>query len=123
MSIMGLNNTSKFYRQVQGNDDAYGGAVRTETLLYKGIKTRTGPRFHTEDYRIVGIESPRDLQSVVYPGNLDLREQDIQVPDNGPYAGEKLLIVAILKDSIRPNNRNAHMELYLSRIEESRDRY
>lgn len=118
----GLNVTADVYRRTSQADDAYGGAVRTEPALYYNVRMRIGDLRSAEVQSELGIEAPRVLAGIIYPAGYDIREEDVIVPQAGHWSGKKLLVVGVQYSSLRPGNRNAHIEVTLSRFEFDRTR-
>jgi hypothetical protein len=120
MRLQGLNITVQITRRTEGADDAIGGATRTAEVVLRNVRARISSMKPTEEARLQGLESSKLYNAVVVPANLDIRESDILIPDNGTHAGTQFRVTGVQKDSIHHNSKRAHMSLRLTHEDRAR---
>lgn len=126
MPLQGLNITVTVYRRNQEADDEVGGSKQRRTPIRTGIPARIGATRSPMSLRVQGMEATNlfdcTLQAPDYT-DIDVRIDDIVVPEVGQYTGMDFVVLGVQEDSSSddPNqDYRRHKNLSLRRIVEAR---
>lgn len=110
--MLGFNTIVDVWAQQEGADDASGGSVRTDVVRYEGVLARIANDRPSADLRVQGIELPRTLRIMLWPdGYSAIRADDIVIPRNGPWAGQRLRVTGIQQSSLPVGHPRSHIQL------------
>jgi hypothetical protein len=111
-------------RPNQAADDIVGGSVQTYTTVMSGIPGRIGTPRTPKTLRAQGIEidDQYDLELQSWNNQYDVRVNDYVRPQNGQYAGQDFLVLAVQDDPVgdNPNDRRNHKYLQVKRVRRAR---
>lgn len=122
MALQGLNVLADIYRRQQQSDDDIGGSVWLRSPVATAVPCRIGSTRSPMALRIQGIESTNIYDcNIQLPGVaiLDIRIDDILVPQNGQFKNWDFAITAVQEDSIAdsPNDSRRHKSLSLRHVD------
>lgn len=116
-TIQGLNVTVSIYQRAQQADDVVGGSVRTDHLLYSGVKARISNQRPNSLLTQQGFEVKETSEIIIYPDRYPaIQIEDIVIPDNGNHAGARLKVIGVQRSSLRANSTHSHVQLFVERL-------
>ena len=119
--MIGLNAQVNIYSQYSYTDDRIGGAQITGTLVYSNVLARLEPTPSSLMQTPTGFETARLINIILWPTDLDIRENYTAVvvyPPGHPLFSGTLQIIEVSHDSV-PGSRG-HIEVLARKIVESR---
>jgi len=119
MTIAGTNIRVDVWRITESLTDNYaGGALPTGTIVYAGVHARMQGTPPEQILLQQGLETPRMFRMTMYPGTLDVRENDeIQIvePFDHPYHHLMFAVDGVRYADFNARDRRNYMILELSR--------
>jgi hypothetical protein len=110
--VQGIDVTLDIYQQVEGTDDTVGGAVRTDAIRYASVGARIANDRVPLALRVQGIETVRSMEIILWPDQYpDVRSEDIAIPRDGPWAGQRLRITAVQRSSLPVGHPRSHVQV------------
>lgn len=117
--IQGLNSTISILRAAEGAKDSSGGAVRTESTIYTGVKCRISNPSRRRIEAMGLIEWLRTLNIIVWPATYAIYPGDIVVISSGKTTGRHI-VLDVKEDSLGPGSVRAHITLTCERDDQAR---
>ena len=121
--VAGLNMRVKIWRIVEQDDDEYGGAEISGTVLHESVCSRITAMKPSPLLLQQGLEVNSLFRMIIQDSSLDLREYDeveIIWPAQHKYFGDLFRIIKIQEDSLHPLDRRSFNEFTLSKMKYSR---
>lgn len=116
-TIQGLNVTVNIVARANQADDAIGGAVRTDVLRYSGVRARISQPRPSQLLMQQGFEVTETFEVMIYPDRYpDIRSEDIVVPADGQFAGDRLKVQVVQHSSLPVGHPRAHVQLFCRRL-------
>ena len=110
--MQGLNVTVDIYEQAEAADDTVGGSVRADALRYAAIPARIANDRVLADMRAQGEELRRTVRIILWPDTpVNVRAEDIVIPQNGAWAGQRLRVTGLQRSSVLPGEPRSHIQL------------
>ena len=110
--MQGINVLVDIYAQVEGADDAVGGAVRADAIRYAGVGARIANDRVPLELRVQGVETMRSMEIILWPDQYpDVRTEDIVIPQSGPWANKRLRVTAVQRSSLPVGHPRSHIQL------------
>ena len=119
----GLNVRIDVYRIDEDDDDEYGGAVVTGTILYEDVSARLQALKPDPLLMMQGLEVDSLFRLMARCSDRPYREYDeVEVvwPTQHKYYGERFRIIKVQEDALHPFDRRSFVEFTLSKMKYSR---
>ena len=118
MTIAGTNIRVDIWRNTENADNYAGGAQPTGTVVYSNVPARMQGTPPEQLLLQQGLETPRMFRMTLYPGTMDIRENDeVQIvePFDHPHHDKIFAVDGVRYADFNPRDPRNYMILELSR--------